>query len=79
MLALLGVIGLLSLLAYFSMTRRGTQGGGDASYSNMDHISFNVRRPTTEWLNMGDWTVSGEIDANDEEGLLIGLITSGHR
>ena len=33
--------------------------GGNQAYASFDHIALNVRPPQTEWLNMGNWSVSG--------------------
>ncbi len=30
-------------------------GGKSEAYTSLDHVFLNVRRPTTEWLNMGFW------------------------
>jgi hypothetical protein len=33
-------------------------GSGDEAYSSLDHVALNVKRPETEWMNMGNWAVS---------------------
>lgn len=38
-------------------TLLGRAGQVKESYASFDHLALNVKRPETEWLNMGDWTV----------------------
>ncbi|PWN33488.1 S-adenosyl-L-methionine-dependent methyltransferase [Meira miltonrushii] len=42
----------LTLLSFF--TNQNSK--NEESYSSFDHLALNVKRPQTEWLNMGDWT-----------------------
>lgn len=42
----------LTVFSIFSDQNRKNE----ESYSSFDHLALNVKRPQTEWLNMGDWT-----------------------
>lgn len=43
----------LIIISLFTNTHNKNE---EESYSSFDHLALNVKRPQTEWLNMGDWT-----------------------